>query len=39
MVYADFESILIQKNNGKQNSDESCTNKYQNHVVAFLFIN
>ena len=23
MVYADFESILVQENNGKQNPDES----------------
>ena len=29
MIYADFESILIPENNGKQNS---YTNKYQNHV-------
>ena len=33
MVYADFESILIPEDNGRQNPDESCTNKYQKHVA------
>ena len=33
MIYADFGSILAPEDNGKQNSNESCTNKYQNHVV------
>ena len=32
MIYASFESILIPENSGKQNPDESYTNKYQNHV-------
>ena len=32
MIYADFESILLPENNGKQNSKKSYTNKYQNHV-------
>ena len=32
MFYADFESILILKNNGQENPDEPCTNKYQSHV-------
>ena len=32
MIYADFESILVPKNNEKQNSEESYTNKYQSHV-------
>ena len=32
MIYADLESNLIPEKNGKQNSDESYTNKYQNHV-------
>ena len=29
MIYADFESILVPKNNGKQNPNESYVNKYQ----------
>ena len=29
--YTDFESILVPENNGKENPDESYTNKYQNH--------
>ena len=33
MIYADFESILIPENNGKQNLDESYINKYQTHVA------
>ena len=32
MIYVDFESILILEKNGKQNSEESYTNKYQNHA-------
>ena len=28
MIYTDFESILEPKNNGKQNPDDSYTNKY-----------
>ena len=32
MIYADFESILVPEDNGKQNTNESCTNKYQKHV-------
>ena len=33
MIYADFESILVPDNNGKQNSNESYTNKYQKHIA------
>ena len=33
MIYADFEIILIPQNNGLQNPDDSCTEKYQNHVI------
>ena len=29
IIYVDFGSILVSSNNGKQNSKESCTNKYQ----------
>ena len=32
MTYADFETVLIPGNNGKQNPGESYLNKYQNHV-------
>ena len=32
MTNADFESILIPENNGKQTPDESYTNKHQNGV-------
>ena len=30
MIYANFKNILVPGNNGKQNPNESCTNKYQN---------
>ena len=33
MIYADFESILVPAHNGKQNPNESYTNKYQKHVA------
>ena len=33
IIYADFENTLVPKNNGKQNPDETYTNKYQKHVV------
>ena len=33
MIYADFESILVPEDNGKQNPDESYINKYQKHVA------
>ena len=29
MIYADFESILVPKDHGKQNPNDSCTNNYQ----------
>ena len=29
MIYADFESILVPEDNGKQNPDNSYTNKHQ----------
>ena len=37
MIYEDFGSILVPEDNGKQNSDESYTNKYQKYVVAVIF--
>ena len=32
-IDADFESILVQENNGKQNPEKSVTNKYQKHIA------
>ena len=32
-IYADFGSILVPEDNGKQNPNESYTNKYQKHVA------
>ena len=37
MIYADFESILVPKNNEKQNPKESYTNKYQKHVACSYY--
>ena len=31
--YADLESILVPEDNGKQNPNQSYTNKYQKHVA------
>ena len=33
MIYADFESMLVPEDNGKQNSNESYTYKHQKHVA------
>ena len=33
IIYADFQAILVPKDNGKQNPDEFYTNKYQKYVV------
>ena len=33
MIYVGFETILLPEDNGKQNPNESYTNKYQNHIV------
>ena len=33
MICADFESILVPRENGKQNSEESYMNKYQKHFL------
>ena len=33
IIYADFESILVPETTGKQNPEESYTNKYQKHIV------
>ena len=32
MTHTGFESILVPEDNGKQNPEESYTNKYQKHV-------
>ena len=37
--YEDFESILVPTNNGKQNSKESYTDKYEKHIAAVMVIN
>ena len=33
MIYADFESIQVPEDNGKQNANELYTNKYEKHVA------
>ena len=33
IIYADFESVLVPEDNGKQNSEESYTKKYQKHIA------
>ena len=33
MIYADFESISVPEDNGKQNFDECYTKKHQKHIV------
>ena len=39
MIYADFESILVPEDNGKQNPDESYTNIHQKHVsCSYVYI-
>ena len=34
MIYADFESILVPEDNGKQNPNESYIKKYQQYVFS-----
>ena len=33
LIYADFESILVPENNGKQSPNESYWSKYQKHIA------
>ena len=33
MIYADFESILVPEDNGRQNPKESYMDKYQKHIA------
>ena len=33
MIHADFEKMLVPDDTGKQNPEESCTNKYQKHIT------
>ena len=33
IIYADFDSILVPENNGKQNAKESYTNKYPKYIA------
>ena len=39
IIYADFESIFVPENNGKQNSEESYTNNIKNILLAVMAIN
>ena len=36
MNYADLETILVSEDNGKQNPEESLTNKYQKHLLVHI---
>ena len=38
MIYADFESILLPEDNGKQTPNESYTDKYQNMLPVVMVI-
>ena len=38
MIYADFQSILVAEDNGKQNTKESYTNKYQKRYCLQLLL-
>ena len=33
MIYADFENILVPEDSKMKNSNESYTNKYQQHIA------
>ena len=33
IIYSDFESILVLEDNGKQNPEDSYTNKYQKNIA------
>ena len=37
LIYADFESILVPEDDGKQNPEESYRNKYQTHIACSYF--
>ena len=39
MIYADVESIFVPGDNGKQNPNESYTNKYQEHIACSFVCN
>ena len=39
MVHANFESILVPEDNGKQNPNDFYTNKYQKYVACIMVIN
>ena len=38
MIYADFESILVPGDNGKQNPDESYTTNTKNMLLVVMII-
>ena len=39
LICADFQSILVPEDNGKQNSNESDTNKYKQMLLPIMVIN
>ena len=39
MIYADFESILVAEDNGKQNRNESYTTYIKNMLLVVMVIN
>ena len=39
MIYLDFKSILVPEDNGKQNLDDSYTNKCKNMLLAVMATN
>ena len=38
IIYDDFETILVPEDNGKQNTNESFTNKYQYMLLVVIVI-
>ena len=38
MIYADFESILVPEDNGKQNQNEFYTKKYQKNMLLVVMV-
>ena len=38
LIYANFESILVPEDNGKQNPNDFYTNKYQNMLLLVVMV-
>ena len=38
LIHANFESILVPEDNGKQNPNDSYTNKYQNMLLLVVMV-